>query len=177
MTGSPMDMLATVIDDWKQNAERHDSRNFSFLRSLKMKNERAVDRAVQRLHEEAFSIIDCLQCANCCTTVSPTFTTEDIARIAAHLEMHATAFKTEYLVKSEDRGLWEPKSLPCPFLGTDNRCTIYEVRPASCAEYPHTDKPDFASRTHLHSRNALQCPAVFFIIEQLRARGLKQGGQ
>jgi hypothetical protein len=37
--------MDAIINDWKQNAERHDSRNFKFLRSLKMKDERAVDRA------------------------------------------------------------------------------------------------------------------------------------
>ena len=169
--------MDAIINNWKQHAERHDSRNFKFLRSLKMKNERAVDRAARRLHKEAFSIIDCLQCANCCKAVSPTFTTEDIARIAARLEMDATAFRTEFLTESEDRGLWEPKRLPCPFLAADNRCKIYDVRPTSCAEYPHTDKPEFASRTHVHSGNALECPAVFYIIEELRARRPKRGGR
>ncbi len=137
-----------------------------------MKNERAVDRAARRLHQQAFSIIDCLQCANCFWTISPTLTSRDIARIAAHLEMGVPAFKSEYLVKSEDWGLWEPKSWPCPFLGTDNRCAIYEVRPASCAEYAHTDKPGFVSRMYAHADNALQCPAVFYIVEQLRIRKL-----
>ena len=42
-----MDMQ-TIIADWKANAERHADRNFGFLRSLKMKNERAVDRAARR---------------------------------------------------------------------------------------------------------------------------------
>ena len=168
--------MDAIINDWKRNAERHDDRNFKFLRSLKMKSERAVDRAARRLHKEAFSIIDCLQCANCCKTVNPTLTTEDIARIAAHLGMDAAVFTEEYLIDSEDRGLMEPKSLPCPFLAADNRCKIYEVRPASCAEYPHTDKPGFATRTHMHSGNALQCPAVFYIVEEMRVRGLKHGG-
>ena len=163
--------MDAIINDWKQNAERHDDRNFKFLRSLKMKSERAVDRAARRLHEEAFSIIDCLQCGNCCKTVSPTLTPEDIARIAAHLGMDAVAFTTEYVTESEDGDLMEPKSLPCPFLAGDNRCTIYEVRPTSCAEYPHTDKPEFATRSYMHSGNALQCPAVFYIIEEMR-RGL-----
>ena len=167
--------MDTIFNDWKRNAQRHDSRNFGFLRNLKLKSERVVDRAARKLHQEAFSIIDCLECANCCKTVSPTFTTEDIARIAVRLGMDAAVFTAEHLLESEDRGLWEPKSLPCLFLGTDNRCTIYDVRPAACAEYPHTDKPEFASRTHLHSGNALQCPAVFYIVEQMRERGLKQG--
>ena len=28
------------------------------------------------------------------------------------------------------------KSTPCPFLGQDNRCTIYETRPIMCRSYP-----------------------------------------
>ena len=53
-----MDMQ-TIVTDWKANAERHSDHNYRFLRSLKMKNERAVDRAARELHDEAFSIIDC----------------------------------------------------------------------------------------------------------------------
>ena len=102
---------------------------------------------------------------------------DDVARIAARLGSDVGAFTAAYLVESKNRGLWEPKSLPCPFLGPDNRCTIYDIRPLSCAEYPHTDKPDFASRTYLHSGNALKCPAVYYIIEQMRVRGFKRGGQ
>jgi Fe-S-cluster containining protein len=152
-TGSPMEMDA-IINDWKQNAERHDDRNFKFLRSLKMKSKRAVDRASRRLHEEAFSIIDCLKCGNCCKTVSPTLTSEDIAQIATHLGMDAGAFTAAYLTESEDRGLMEPKGMPCPFLADDNRCKIYEVRPTSCAGYPHTDKPELATRSYMHSATA-----------------------
>ncbi len=57
-------------------AESMFGESFAFLRSLKMKNERAVDRAARRLHDEAFSIIDCIQCSNCCKTVSPMFNEE-----------------------------------------------------------------------------------------------------
>ena len=35
--------MQTIIADWKANAERHADRNFAFLRSLKMKNERAAE--------------------------------------------------------------------------------------------------------------------------------------
>ena len=62
------------------------------------------------------------------------------------------------------------KALPCPFFGADNRCTIYEVRPADCVEYPHTDKEGFTFRTHGHANNALVCPAVFYIVEQMRMK-------
>ena len=42
-----------------------------------------------------------------------------------------------------------------------------------CAEYPYTDKPEISSRTHSIAAKALECPAVFYIVEQMRARGLK----
>jgi Fe-S-cluster containining protein len=166
-----MDMQ-TIIADWKANAERHADRNFRFLRSLKMKDERAVDRAARELHDEAFSIIDCIQCANCCKTVSPLFLKGDIHRIAKHLGMTESDFNSTYLRADEDGDLCL-KTLPCPFLAEDGRCTIYEVRPKDCAEYPHTHKREFTTRTHLHAGNALSCPAVFWIVEQLRATWLR----
>ena len=163
-----MDM-ETIINDWKENAKRHDERNFTFLRSLKMKDDRVVDRKAHRLHEEAFSIIDCTQCANCCKTIHPLLTEADIERIAQHLGMEESAFRAKYLEADDDSSL-RMKDLPCPFLGADNRCTIYEVRPAECAEYPHTDKEGFTFRTHGHAINALVCPAVFCIVEELREK-------
>ena len=163
-----MDMH-TIVDDWKTNAQRHDDRNFAFLRSLKMKSERPVDQAAQQLHEEAFSLIDCCQCANCCKMISPRFTQADIRRVAKHLAISAAQFQATYLQADEDGNL-HLKTRPCPFLGADNRCTIYAVRPQDCCEYPHTQKKRFATRTHGHAANALVCPAVFYIVEQLRVR-------
>jgi hypothetical protein len=164
--------MDAIINDWKQNAEQHGERNFKFLRSLKMKDDRVVDRKAHRLHKEAFSIIDCTQCANCCKTIHPLLTEEDIQRIARHLGMSESAFRAEYL-KVDDDGRLRTKALPCPFLGADNRCKIYEVRPADCVEYPHTDKEGFTFRTYGIAENSLVCPAVFYIVEQLRARGVK----
>lgn len=161
--------MHTIVADWKANAERHVDRNLRFLRSLKMKNERAVDRAARELHDEAFSIINCIQCANCCKTISPLFIEEDIRRIAEHLGMTEADFRVKYL-QPDERGDLYLKNLSCSFLADDGRCTIYEVRPKDCVEYPHTRKKEFASRTHLHADNTLVCPAVFWIVEELRAR-------
>ncbi len=33
---------------------------------------------------------------------------------------------------------------PCPFLGDDNYCSVYEARPKACREYPHTDRKNGA---------------------------------
>lgn len=43
-----MDM-DTIIADWKQNAEQHGERNLTFLRGLKRKDDRIVDREAHRL--------------------------------------------------------------------------------------------------------------------------------
>ena len=128
-----------------------------------------MDRVAHRLHEEAFSIIDCTQCANCCKTISPLFRKSDVRRIAEHLGIKATDFTTQYL-KADDDGDLFLKTVPCPFLGTDNHCTIYDVRPRDCAEYPHTQKKGFTFRTHGVAGNTISCPAVFYIVERMRAR-------
>jgi len=114
-----MDMHA-ILDDWKANAQRHDDSNFYFLRRLKMNSDSAVDQSVRQLYEEAFSIIDCIQCANCCKTISPQFLKEDICRITKHLDMKEAEFMAMYLQADEDGNL-HMKNLPCPFLDDDNR--------------------------------------------------------
>src|SRR6202451_3067840 len=77
------------------------------------------------LHEEAFNKIDCLQCANCCKNYSPRFKTPDIKRISKHLKMKEGDFIETYLRVDED-GDYVAKSKPCPFLGSDNYCGIYD---------------------------------------------------
>jgi uncharacterized protein len=164
-----------MMDRWRQYAERNDDRNFEFLRSLKFDgDERGTDRLAARLHAQAFEIIDCTRCANCCKTMDVYLTEEDVERIARHLNIC-----TEELIANnlQPRGEDEPDQppykmnrQPCPFLGDDDHCTIYESRPACCREFPHTDKKGFTERTHAHASNALICPAVFWIIEQMKQK-------
>lgn len=58
--------------------------------------------------------------------------------------------------------------MPCPFLGSDNYCSIYEDRPKACREYPHTDRKKFYQIHALTIKNAETCPAVFHTLEQLK---------
>ena len=59
-----------LVADWKENAEKRDEKNYLFLRSLKMRSFKKVDRIALKLHQEAFNIVDCTKCANCCRTDS-----------------------------------------------------------------------------------------------------------
>jgi Fe-S-cluster containining protein len=165
-----------LVAHWKENAHKHDDKNYRFLRSLKERSRKKVDRIALELHQEAFRIVDCTKCANCCRTLHPILTEEDIGRISGHLGMTRDEFITEYLEPIEEQNRYRIRTLPCPFLGEDNRCTIYSVRPEKCREYPFTDKPDFACRTMNHANNALVCPAVFYLVERMKGQmGRRRG--
>lgn len=119
-----------------------------------------------RLHEEAFERIDCLQCAACCKNYSPRFKTPDVKRISKHLGMRESAFIETYL-RVDDDGDFVVKKSPCPFLGSDNACSIYEVRPSDCARFPYTDEDVIIKRQPLTLKNATFCPITFYVLDGL----------
>jgi hypothetical protein len=49
----------------------------------------------------------------------------------------------------------------------DARCSIYEVRPAVCADYPHLYR-NFRSRLWQVIDNAETCPIVYNVVERLK---------
>jgi len=48
-----------LVADWQENAKKHDEKNYWFLRSLKQRSFKKVDRIALELHQEAFGIVDC----------------------------------------------------------------------------------------------------------------------
>lgn len=139
-----------------------------FLAWLKKKKPKDLDIVAQNLHDEVFEEIDCLNCANCCKTTGPLFTERDIERIASHLKMKPYQFIEKYLHKDEEND-WVLNELPCPFLGYDNYCMIYDVRPKACAEFPHTDRRKLYQINHLTIKNTLICPAAYEVVERMKA--------
>jgi Fe-S-cluster containining protein len=159
--------MEDILKKWNSKHKKQYAENKQFLKRLAKKSNREIDALAGDLHEEAFNRIDCIQCANCCKTISPIFKTTDIKRISAHLGMKEAAFINKYLTIDEDDD-FVVNALPCPFLGPGNLCSIYEVRPRDCADYPHSQKPGFAGRAALHAKNTVSCPAVFYIVEQMK---------
>lgn len=138
-----------------------------FLDALKRKPPKNLDYAVLETHEEVFENIDCLECANCCKTTGPLFTEKDIERIAKHFRMSPAVFEQKYLRTDEDQDK-VLRQLPCPFLGEDNFCSIYDVRPKACREFPHTDRKKIYQINNLTIKNTLICPAAFDFVEKLQ---------
>ncbi len=137
-----------------------------FLKKLAKKKPKQLDTIVHNLHEEAFEKIDCLECANCCKTTSPIFRDKDIDRIAQFLGVRPAQLVEQYLHLDEDND-YVLNQAPCPFLGSDNYCSIYEARPKACREYPHTDRKNFHQILDLSLKNMSICPAVFDILTKL----------
>ena len=135
---------------------------------LQRADKNTVLKQLPDLHEEAFSKIDCLQCANCCRNFSPRFKTPDIKRISKHLKMRESDFIETYL-KVDEEGDYVAKSLPCPFLGSDNYCSIYDQRPSDCHRFPYTDEDVIIKRPLLTLKNSSFCPITYYVLEKLLA--------
>jgi Fe-S-cluster containining protein len=157
------------MNDLLHNWERKSAaRQKDYKRFLGKADKKKVLPLLPDLHEAAFKKIDCLQCANCCKHYSPRFKTPDIKRIARHLKMKESDLIDTYLRLDED-GDYVVKSTPCPFLGQDNYCSIYEVRPSDCERFPYTDEDVLIKRPAITQKNTTFCPIVYFVLEKLMA--------
>jgi uncharacterized protein len=156
-------MNKDILHNWeKKSKERHKLYKQYLLKAGK--NE--VLKQLPDLHEEAFEKIDCLKCANCCKNYSPRFKTPDVKRISKHLQLRESEFIDKYL-KVDEEGDFVAKSLPCPFLGADNYCSIYDQRPSDCHRFPYTDEDVFIKKQQLTLKNSTFCPITYFVLERL----------
>ncbi len=155
------------LDKHHIEATKQANENRAFLDKLKRKPPRDLDTQTQQLHDEAFQRIECLECANCCKTISPIVIDRDIDRMAKHLRMKPSELIDKYLHLDTD-GDYVFNSAPCPFLMPDNYCMIYEVRPRACREYPHTDRKRFHQISKLTYNNTFVCPAVLDVVQNLK---------
>lgn len=151
------------MEQWEKEAKEKQK---AYKRLLEKGNRNRMLKALPELHEEAFSKIDCLQCANCCKNYSPRFKNPDIKRIAKVLRIKEGELVARYL-KLDNEGDYVVKQSPCPFLAGDNTCTIYEDRPSDCRRYPYTDEDVLLKRVSLTLKNATVCPATFAVLEKL----------
>jgi hypothetical protein len=158
-------MAEDLLHNWeKKSAERQKQ----YKQYLHRADKNKVLKALPELHEEAFEKIDCLHCANCCKNYSPRFKKPDIKRIAKYLNMKDGDFINMYLFVDSE-GDYVLKTKPCPFLGADNLCSIYDERPTDCHRFPYTDEDVLLKRQPLTLKNSSFCPIVYYVLESLIA--------
>ncbi|MFC2151144.1 YkgJ family cysteine cluster protein [Bacteroidota bacterium] len=141
----------------------------SFFAKLRSKKPKNLDKIMLELHQEVFDEINCLDCANCCKSISPTLYDKDVDRLAKHFKIKPSQFVDEYL-NIDEEGDYVFHETPCPFLLPDNYCIAYESRPKACREYPHLDRNRFYQILNLTLKNMEVCPAVFDAVENLKKR-------
>ena len=156
-------MQDKIFQNWqKKSAEKQKL----YKQYLQRATKNTVLKQLPELHEEAFEKINCLECAACCKHYSPRFKTPDIKRISKVLQLKESVFIETYLVL-DNEGDYVVKSTPCPFLGEDNYCSIYEDRPSDCHRFPYTDEDVLFKRPVITLKNSTFCPAVYYVLEKL----------
>ncbi len=155
------------INYLKEQAKNTEESTKALFKRLKKKKPKDLDKIVHDLHFEVFDEVDCLKCANCCRGLGPRVTDKDVERLSKAERMKPAKFVETYLQVDEDND-YVFKTMPCPFLMSDNCCIVYESRTKACREYPHTDRKKFFQLLNLTLKNIPVCPAVFHIVERLK---------
>ena len=154
------------IKNWKNRRRTQKKPIKKFLQFVSKRKNKQLDNKAADLNQKAFSKINCLDCANCCTSIPPIVSRSDVRRLSKATGIKEAEFTRKYLRQDEDDD-WVMNTTPCPFLLEDNKCSVYEDRPKACRKYPHTDADEFRNNLGLHAGNAHYCPAVFFILEEM----------
>ncbi len=157
-------MAQDILINWEKKSAEHQKLYKNFLARA---DKNKVYKQLPDLHEEAFQKVDCLKCAACCKNFSPRFKTPDIKRISKHLRMKEGDFIETYLDLDKE-GDYVVNSKPCPFLGEDNFCSIYDQRPSDCQRFPYTDEDVILKRPVLTLKNSTFCPITYYVLERLR---------
>ena len=157
------------LEQLAEKAKVNHKANKKFLAKLKKRPPKHLDALMVELHEDEFTRTDCLECANCCKTTGPLFTDKDIDRLAKLFKMKQQQFIETYLRIDEEND-YVLQSVPCPFLGADNYCSVYDHRPKACREFPHTDRKKFQQISNLTLKNVAICPAAYNIVEEMKRR-------
>ena len=157
------------LEQLAEKAKVNHKANKKFFAKLKKRPPKHLDALMVELHEDEFTRTDCLECANCCKTTGPLFTDKDIDRLAKLFKMKQQQFIETYLRIDEEND-YVLQSVPCPFLGADNYCSVYDHRPKACREFPHTDRKKFQQISNLTLKNEAICPAAYNIVEEMKKR-------
>lgn len=155
------------LEQFHKEADNEKATLVAFLNEIERDMPPGLPMAVARADAETWQQTDCLACANCCHVMVPVLTNADVMRIATHLRMKPADFKKRWLRPEGKTRQWAHKQQPCQFLQPDNTCAIYEVRPTSCAEFPHHTRSPFNEYSYTFKNNITNCPATYTFVRRL----------
>ena len=153
----------------RQQAASEQKQNRLLIKKLKKLGNAELDDLIHPLHEKYEEEIDCLECGNCCKSISPAMKDRDIERVAKYLKVKPSELVEEHM-EIDEEGDYVFRSQPCPFIGEDNYCSVYPARPKACREYPHTDRNRQHQILNTTRKNIAVCPIVYGIFKDLREK-------
>lgn len=141
-----------------------------FLKKFSKTKKRGITALAVQADAYAWEQVQCLDCANCCKKMTPTYTKKDINRIAGHFGQTYQEFYDKWLKVDANKDIVN-KTQPCQFLGLDHKCSIYEIRPVDCAQFPHFVRKDvkYQAEQKVYTANMEYCPATLAFVEKLEA--------
>lgn len=160
-----MNELELNLEKISMYAKARESENLRFRSFLKGQDSDKIDNMIHRINEEVSASIDCTKCGNCCNHLCPEVDSRDIDRLSNVLNVTPEKFRENYVMKEEGEDYL--KHTPCRFL-KDKMCTVYEIRPNSCRDYPYLHKDYFISRLFGVLNNYSICPIVYNSFERLK---------
>ena len=162
------------LKSFKNRAYKKRGGLIKFMKRLQRKAPKGMDALAKKMDAEVWKEIDCLECAHCCTKMTPTYTKTDINRIAKHLGMTYKEYFDKWCETDKDNGDIVNRIQPCQFLEKNNKCSIYAVRPADCSGFPHFKKKDVLDYTHVYTENIHRCPATLKWVELMEKNVIAQ---
>lgn len=123
-----------------------------------------VDNRVAVVGPQIEASVDCTRCAACCKILEPELSQNDLNRLAEIENLSPEVF-TQRRTEISNSGKVFLKSAPCRFLNC-GACSIYSMRPESCADFPHLYRPHFLFRRLIWEHYSM-CPIVFNVVEHL----------
>jgi uncharacterized protein len=163
-------MATSIVPAFKRKMNTEKRKLKAFLTRLDKYKVPELKQWSKEAEVEAWKDTACLQCSNCCRGMTPTFTTNDIARISAHFKLTPDEFKQKWLHKEKSTGDWVNVKQPCQFLDLDTHmCSIYDIRPIDCATFPHFDKKP-NEYGHVFKQNLEYCPATLKWVEAIKEK-------
>lgn len=163
-----------LLDKHKKNFKKNKKTYKKFLRKFDETYVPEIAAFAAKAEKKAWDKVDCLDCGNCCKKMTPTFIDSDIKRISKHLGMTEAAFKKKWIKREDPEPDGTPgdlvnKTQPCQFLDLkDNKCSIYEVRPKDCSDFPHFHGKEFDGHNDTYIQNLKFCPATYAFVKSIK---------